>query len=114
MKFIAVLLLLQSSVVFAEKKISAKDFSTLGKIDESNMIQVESTKSAPVPVSNNSSFTMSCRDSSGKDFKQGEVGYDSCLAGIKSQHDMNKMNPALKGKNNGSTNGASFNYKIGN
>jgi F420-0:gamma-glutamyl ligase len=45
-------------------------------------------------------------DQSGKKFKKGEAGYDTCLSGIKSSHDLNK-----KDKNDG--NSASFNFKIG-
>ena len=113
MKFFLVLLLLQSSMAFAEKKIDEKDLSMLGKIDEENVKKMEATKPMPTPVSKDSKFSMSCKDSSGKEFKKGDVGYDTCLAGIKTQHDMNKLNSGLNKKDNKDANSASFNFKIG-
>ena len=113
MKFFLILLLLHSSMVFAEKKIDEKNLSLLGKIDEENVKKVEEIKPISNPISNDSKFTMSCKDSSGKEFKKGDIGYDTCLAGIKTQHDMNKLNSGLNKKDNKDANSASFNFKIG-
>lgn len=115
MKFFILLLLLQSTLVFAEKKVTAKDMSLLGKIDEESMKKTEPTKlvqDANVSTSK-SNFFLSCKDSSGKEFKKGEVGYDACLGGIKNQHDMNKLNAGTNKKNDQDRNSATVNFKIG-
>ena len=115
MKFIVLILLLQSSLVFAEKKAAEKDLSLLGKIDEESMKKAEPTKLAQdaSATTNKSNFYLSCKDSSGKEFKKGEVGYDTCLGGIKNQHDMNKLNAGTNKKNDQDRNSATVNFKIG-
>jgi FKBP-type peptidyl-prolyl cis-trans isomerase len=113
MKYLVFLILLQSSLAFAQKKITEKDLSLLGKIDTENLKKNEDAKPLPSSTSSESKFSMSCKDSNGKDFKKGEVGYDTCLAGIKSQHDLNKLNSGLNKKDNKDGNSANLNFKIG-
>lgn len=112
MKFLIVLLLLQSSLVFAAKKTTEKDLSLLGRIDE-NSLNMEPT----LPKNNNtetkSTFSMSCKDSMGKIFNKEDPGYDTCLAGMKAQHDKNKLNPGQNKNDNANANSATFNYQIG-
>ncbi|MEA9357803.1 hypothetical protein SHI21_16345 [Bacteriovorax sp. PP10] len=112
MKFIIVLLLLQSSLAFAAKKTTEKDLSLLGRIDESSL-KMEPTLPKNNDTETKSTFSMSCKDSAGKVFNKEEPGYDACLAGIKAQHDMNKLNPGQMKKDNTNTNNATFNYQIG-
>lgn len=101
MKFLAVLLILQSSLVFAEKKLVQKDLSLLGKIDEESFKKVEPSKPVNDFSSEKSNLTMSCKDGAGKEFKKGDAGYETCILG------MNK-----KDKKDSSS--ANFNFKIGN
>ena len=113
MKVLLVLLLLQSSYSLAETKKAKQDMSALGKIDEESINNMEATKPAVTPVPTGSKLSMSCKDSIGKVFKQGEAGYDDCLAGIKTQHDMKKLNSGVNKKDDQSGNAASFDFKIG-
>lgn len=116
MKCLIVLLLLQSSLAFAAKKTTEKDLSLLGKIDESSL-KMEPTLPKKNDTETKSSFSMNCKDSAGKIFNKDEPGYDTCLAGIKTQHDMNKLNPGQTKKDNANPNtninNATFNYQIG-
>jgi hypothetical protein len=113
MKFLVVLLILQSSLVYAEKKIVEKDLSALSRIDEENLKKVESVKSVNDSSASTTNFSMSCKDTSGKEFKKGDVGYDTCLSGIKAQHDLNKLNSGMNKKDKNDGNSASFNFKVG-
>lgn len=113
MKLIVLFLVLQSSFAFAEKKVDGKDLSVLGKIDEENFKKVEPSKPNFESDNKGSRFSMSCKDSSGKEFKKGEQGYETCLSGIKTQHDLNKLNSGMNKKDNKDGNSASFNFKIG-
>jgi hypothetical protein len=113
MKFLVVLLILQSSLVYAEKKVVEKDLSLLGKIDEESFKKTEPSKPINDSSSGNSSFSMSCKDTSGKEFKKGDAGYDTCLSGIKAQHDLNKLNSGMNKKDKNDGNSASFNFKVG-
>jgi len=108
--------LLQTSRVFAETKVTEKKLSLLGKIDEESFKKAEPSKTVTEQqhlMPENSKFSMSCKDSIGKEFKKGEAGYDTCLSGIKSQHDLNKLNSGLNKKDKNDGNSASFNFKIG-
>lgn len=115
MKLLVMLLvLLNASVVFAEKKMEAKDLSVLGRIDEETYKKVEDNKavgpvvSAP-GVAKESRVTMSCKDTIGKEYKKGDAGYETCLMNLKNQRDMNH---GKKDSKNG--NSANFNFKVGN
>jgi hypothetical protein len=100
-------------MVFAKNKRDEKDLSLLGKNDEENIKKIEATQLSPTAISSESRFSMLCKDSSGKEFKKGDVGYDTCLSRIKTQHDMNKLNSGLNKKDDKGANSASFNFKIG-
>jgi hypothetical protein len=113
MKYLIVVFLLHSSIVFAQNKAIEKNLSLLGKIDSENLKKNEDAKPLPSTSSADSKFSMSCKDSNGKDFKKGDVGYDTCLAGIKSQHDLNKLNSGLNKKDDKAGNSANLNFKIG-
>lgn len=116
MKFIFLLFLFQSSLVFAEKAVPQKDLSLLGKIDGESLKKDEPSKTMidqQHSMPEKSKFSMTCKDSMGKEFKKGEAGYDTCLSGIKSPHDLNKLNSGLNKKDKNDGNSASFNFKIG-
>lgn len=115
MKLLVTLLLLaNSSMVFAEKKMGAKDLSVLGRIDEETYKKVEDNKAigpeaTALTPSKDSRISMSCKDTMGKEYKKGESGYETCLMNLKTQHDMNQGK-----KDNKNGNSANFNFKVGN
>lgn len=113
MKYFLVLFLLQSSLVFAEKKVSDKNLSILGKIDEKNFNQTEPKNPIQVADKKESKFSISCKDSNGKEFSKGEIGYETCLSGIKSQQDLSKLNSNTNKKDGKDGNSANINFKIG-
>jgi len=111
---VTLLFLLSSSMVFAEKKMEAKDLSVLGRIDEETYKKVEDNKAVgpevTAPVANKDSrISMSCKDTMGKEYKKGDSGYETCLMNLKTQHDMNYGK-----KDNKDGNSANFNFKVGN
>lgn len=105
-KIIILTLLIQSSVLFAGKKVTVKDLSVLGRIDEKKFKKNDSANSEINfnAKPENVKFKMSCKDSNGKEFVKGDDGYDSCFSGI---------NLKSNKKNETSGNSAGFNYKIG-
>ncbi len=110
MKFLTFVLLLVTAQAHAEKKVAAKDMSMLGRIDESTMMEPQTVKAAPNAKPIEAKFSMSCKDSTGRDFKQGDSGYEACLSQMKAQHDFKKHD----GKpGNAAGANAGFNFKIG-
>lgn len=103
------LCLLQSFAAFSsDSKDKKMDMSSLGKIDEETLKAHEAKDVDTLAKPETVKFNMSCKDSFGKEFKKGDVGYEICLNGIKSNHDLNKNKDASKNGNN-----ANFNIKIG-
>lgn len=114
MKLLFLILLLQSSLLLAEEKVVKKDLTLLGKIDE----QKEAPKpSKPVLETNaktsDSKFFVTCKDATGKEIKKGEVDFETCLAGIKGQHEINKLNGGANNNKDIKANSATVNFKIG-
>lgn len=119
MKFFLCLTMLLSFSAFAEKKAPAKkaspDMNLLGRIDEKTLNAEASTTVKPIDSVNaeTSKVSFGCKDSTGKQYKQGEPGYDACFSNIKAQHDMNKMNKNTNNPTNADANTGSVNFKIG-
>ncbi len=117
MKLLLVLILALPVSAFAEKKMTAKDMSMLGKIDESNFKQAEPKKDEikPEAVKNEPKVTMTCKEQDGREFKQGEVGYDNCLNGLRNRSEMSKRNSGVYGSDKKDQSGAAagVNFKIG-
>ena len=107
MKLILVLILIVPTLSWAEKKMTAKDMSMLGKIDENAIKNAGPNKpvdQAPAATAG-SKFSVSCKDTSGKEFKTGEAGYEDCLNQL-------RMKGSVK-KDNKDGNSANLNFKIG-
>ncbi len=118
MKYLLLIMLAVPAVSFAEKKMTAKDMSLLGKIDESNFKQAEPKKENPMiaePIKNEPKVTMTCKEQDGREFKQGEVGYDACLNGLRNRSELSKRNSGVYGsdKKDQSSVGTGVNFKIG-
>ena len=116
MKILLLTMMLIPAITFAEKKITKKDMSILGKIDESNFKQEESKKDAPLvtePANNGPKLMMNCKEQDGREFKQGEVGYDSCLNGLKNRSEMSKRNSGVYGSDKKDQSNVGVTLKIG-
>ena len=114
MKLILLLILIVPTLALAEKKMTAKDMSMLGKIDESAIKTAEPNKPQVGPeTAEKSKFSVSCKEANGVEYKVGEVGYDTCLNNLKNRSDFSKINSGLNKKDNKDANGSSLNFKIG-
>lgn len=114
MKLIILIFLTLPTLAIAEKNISAKDMSMLGKIDESTLTKEATVKPLEGPESAaRSKFSVSCKDANGIEYKAGEVGYDSCLNNLKNRSDLSKINSGLNKKNSKDSSGSNINFKIG-
>lgn len=112
MKVISIFIILLSFSAYAEKKMTTKDLSMLGKIDESTM-KADPVKPEIVTSTTTSKISINCKDSSGKEFTKEDAGYESCLAGIKGNHNLEQKNKNLNQKKSNDGNSANFNFKIG-
>jgi hypothetical protein len=116
MKFLVIFISFAvATFAFAGKKDADKNSTMLGKlgnIDEQSK-QAALPADRPTSVTEQSNFNVTCKDSNGKEFRKNENGYDSCLAGIKSQHDMSKLNSGSNKKDKKEANSANFNFKVG-
>jgi hypothetical protein len=118
MKTLLCLTMLFSFSAFAEKKAAKKpnpDMNLLGRIDEKTLNAEANNTVKPVEVANaeTSKVSFGCKDSTGKQYKQGEPGYEACFSNIKAQHDMNKMNKNNNNQTNADANSGTVNFKIG-
>jgi len=112
MKIFILFFLIQASFMFAETKVIEKDLSLL-KIDKKNFQNIEPTKPVVESKVTREKISVSCKDSMGKEFKKGDVGYDTCLSGIGTQHDLNKLNSGLNKKDKKAGNSGNLNFKFG-
>lgn len=115
MKKILFILLLLPSLVFAEKQLSKKDMSMLGKIDETTM-NAEAKKAGPTfnPEKDEKKVTMTCTEKDGRVFKADEVGYDTCLNNLKNSSMFNKRNSGVgSSKDTKDQNASGMTFKIG-
>lgn len=114
MKSLVFLLFLTPLLALADKQLTTKDMSALGKIDE-NTIQSAQPNKAPIGPETpaKSKFSVSCKEVNGVEFKVGEVGYDACLNNLKNRSEFNKRNSGLNNKDNKESNGSSLNFKLG-
>lgn len=118
MKIFLVILVLGSSMAFAEKKNEVKDFSVLGRIDESTLKKVDENKDQRPELNNltsssDSRVSVSCKDQAGKEYKRGESGYETCVMNLTNQQQMNHKSKHNSNSNN-NANSANFNFKVGN
>ncbi|MNL23756.1 hypothetical protein D3C87_1451580 [compost metagenome] len=83
-----------SNSAFAEdRKVPVKEgYGTLDMSDYNKHSRNQDAKRSKVTVST------SCTDTVGKEHKQGEMGYDSCLINAKNPVDANKTNPQMNVK----------------
>lgn len=111
--------LILSSALFLNLNVQAKeenkkiDMKLLGTIDQSSLDKIAPVeqKVEKQEVAAKSKVAMNCTDKMGRVYKQGEIGYDTCLAEIQ----LNHQDPKNQ-KNKNSTNtqpGAGFSIKIG-
>ena len=115
MKLLLLLILVLPTAALAEKKLTAKDMSMLGKIDENTIKNAEPTKptvKAQDPAAE-AKFSISCKDINGREFKTGEAGYDDCLSQLKMRNNTNKLNSGINKENNKDASSANLNFKIG-
>ena len=115
MKLILLIILTIPTLVYAEKKITPKDMSMLGKIDESNFQEKPNEKKVmPIVESKNESrVTLSCKNKTGLIYNQGQIGYDDCLNELKNRSDFSKKNSGVNVNDNKEATSAGINFKIG-
>ncbi|MBC7714664.1 MAG: hypothetical protein H7177_15065 [Rhizobacter sp.] len=116
MKIILLLVLVIPSIALAEKQMTKKDMSVLGKIDASNFQQQPNEKKPDAVIESKKEVaTMNCKDKAGVVYNQGQVGYDNCLNDLKNRSDFSKKNSGVNvnNSNNKDGSGAGINFKIG-
>lgn len=97
MKFVLMTLLISfavsTSALAEDKKVPVKEgYGTLDMSDYNKHSENQTSGKAKV------TFTSSCTDTVGKEHKQGDSGFDSCLINSKSPIDANKTNPQMNVK----------------
>jgi len=114
MKIFFTTLILSAAILFNQNVLAKEenkkiDMKLLGTIDQNSLDKI-----APVDKKNEdnkSKVSLNCTDNVGRVFKQGEIGYESCLAEIKLNHQDLKNQKNKDSKN--TQPGAGFSIKIG-
>jgi hypothetical protein len=115
MKTLVLIALILPTLAVAEKKMTVKDMSVLGKIDESNfkVKDPQTNTDFAAPAKNESKMNMICKEQDGRTFKQGEVGYDTCLNGLKNRSALSKRDSGVNANNKQDQASAGVSFKIG-